>query len=187
MLKFWLKAGWVLGSKSFAKPINMEQDFVRHFRVGLFDCEALRLMSAFRYARYLDFMRWEFVVRSPLFNELLSRKAFMGLGCQKIIHRKPLKLFARFSIITRMEGWDNKWVYPSQHFVHDGQLMALCVSRSAIQHRGKPLGLGEIAFQIGLSAAQRQAAPWVLAVFEQDTTALAEASQAVPSPRSLPN
>lgn len=168
MIYFWYRAFWVLIARNFQKPLSVEDDFVQNFRVGLFDCEGFRIMSAFKYANYLDYNRWEFVVRTSLFKEIYLKGCSTALGSQKIIYRKPLKIWSRFTLRLQTVGWDEKWVYNIQQFEQDSEIKAICVSRSLVWKKSKPQILHEMLANIGVKDLEKQPPTWVKAVFEND-------------------
>ena len=50
---------------------------------------------------------------------------FGVLASQKIIYKKPLKMFKKFDITLILEGSDDKWVYHRQVFRQNGQVCAI--------------------------------------------------------------
>src|SRR5688572_18304834 len=132
MIYYWFHLIKILMERHFRKPVDIEEELSRTFRVGLFDCEGLRVMSAFKYAIYMDFLRWEMVARSKLFAEFVRKGIAPALGSQKIIYRKPLKLWTKFTVRLQTAGWDEKWIYHVHKFEQRGEIKALGVTRALI-------------------------------------------------------
>jgi hypothetical protein len=46
----------------------------------------------------MDFMRWEMIALSKLYNEIVLKGLAPTLGSQKIVCRKPLKRWTKFNV-----------------------------------------------------------------------------------------
>ncbi|MGB5229655.1 MAG: acyl-CoA thioesterase, partial [Eudoraea sp.] len=108
--------------RNFQSSLEAGETFKRTFKVRLFDCDGLRVMTAWKYPAYMDFMRWELIARSKLYRAIVKRGLAPTLGSQKIIYRKPLKLWTKFDVVLKTAGWDDKWVYHIHKFEQDGEL-----------------------------------------------------------------
>ncbi len=174
MIFFWYRAFWILISRNFRKPIEIQNGFQNSFRVGLFDCEGFRVMSAFKYANYVEYNRWEFAVRSPLFKEILRNKCTTATASQKFIFRKPLKFWSKFKLNVKTVGWDDKWIYNLQIFTQNSEIMAICISKSLVWKKDKPQVLSEILKNIGINEAEQKPPLWFMASFMEDNLILKE-------------
>ena len=126
MLYYWLQIFYIyIGSRLFWKKIKPSSDFTRTRRVNILDCEAFRFMANSRYFYYMDLIRYEVVFRSKLYENTLKKGMFGVLTSQKIIYKKPLKMFKKFDITLILEGSDDKWVYHRQVFRQNGQVCAI--------------------------------------------------------------
>jgi acyl-CoA thioesterase FadM len=173
MVYYWYRIAIILIGRYFLKPVDLEADLTRTFRVGLFDCDGLRVMSAFKYAIYMDFVRWELIARSKLYSEILQKGLAPALGSQKIIYRKPIKLWTRFTIRLRTMGWDEKWIYHSHKFEQNGEVKAVGFTRALVWRKDKPqVGL-EILKNIGVANLERKPPDWVVNLFESDKEVIA--------------
>ena len=79
----------------------------------------------------MDFIRFEILFRSKLFDNTFKKGIFPVLGSQKIIYKKPLKRWTKFKITISLEGWDDKWVYHSQTFKQKSEIYAVGYSKVA--------------------------------------------------------
>lgn len=169
MVYYWCRIIWILIARRFQTEVSVEEELTRTFRVRLFDCDGFRVMTAFKFAAYMDFIRWEMIARSKLYGEILPKGLAPTLGSQKIIYRKPLKLWTRFTLRLTTVGWDEKWVYHLHKFEQNGEVKAVGITRALIWKKDKPQILREILEKIGVSNIDKSPPEWITNLFQTDT------------------
>ena len=130
-------------------------------------------MTAFKYATYMDFVRWEMIARSKLYKEIVLKGLAPTLGSQKMVYRKPLKLWTRFTVRLRTVGWDEKWVYHVHKFEQGGEIKAIGITRALIWRKDKPQIWMDILKNIGVRDLHKKAPDWVLNIFQNDKEIIA--------------
>lgn len=173
MFYYWYRIIRILIAKNFQKQIDVEAELSRTFTVRLFDCDGLRVMTAFKYAAYMDFIRWEMIARSKLYSEIVLKGLAPTLGSQKIIYRKPLKRWTKFTLKVTTAGWDEKWVYHIHKFEQQGEIKAVGITRALIWKKDKPQLLRQILESAGVKDLNKQPPEWVLNLFQTDTDIIA--------------
>jgi acyl-CoA thioesterase FadM len=173
MFYYWYRIIRILIAKNFQKQIDIETELSRKFTVRLFDCDGFRVMTAFKYAAYMDFIRWELIARSKLYSEIVLKGLAPTLGSQKIIYRKPLKRWTKFTVRLQTEGWDDKWIYHVHNFEQKGEIKAVGITRALIWKKDKPQILKQILENIGVKDINRKPPDWVLNLFQSDTDIIA--------------
>jgi acyl-CoA thioesterase FadM len=169
MFYYWYRIVWILIARRFQSQVDIEEELTRTFRVRLFDCDGFRVMTAFKYAAYMDLIRWEMIARSKLFNEILPKGLAPTLGAQKIIYRKPIKLWTKFTLRLQTMGWDEKWVYHIHKFEQSGEVKAIGITRALIWKKDKPQILREILQKIAVKNLDKKPPEWILNLFHTDT------------------
>ena len=169
MFYYWYRIVWILIARKFQSQVDIEEELTRTFRVRLFDCDGFRVMTAFKYAAYMDLIRWEMIARSKLFNEILPKGLAPTLGAQKIIYRKPLKLWTKFTLRLQTMGWDEKWVYHIHKFEQSGEVKAIGITRALIWKKDKPQILREILQNIAVKNLDKKPPEWIANLFNTDT------------------
>jgi len=169
MLYYWSRIIWILIARKFQTEVDIEDELTRSFRVRLFDCDGFRVMTAFKYAAYMDFIRWEMIARSKLYNEILPKGLAPSLGSQKIIYRKPLKLWTKFTVRLRTMGWDEKWVYHVHKFEQNGEVKAVGITRALVWKKDKPQILRQILQNIAVKNLDKKPPEWITDLFHTDT------------------
>jgi len=161
--------------RNFQSEVQYNETITRRFRVGIFDCDGLRVMTASKYPVYMDFIRWELIARSKLYNAIVKRGLAPTLGSQKLIYRKPLKIFTKFNLSLESAGTDDKWVYHIHNFEQDDEIKAIGITRSLIWKRDIPTVLSDILVEVG--AKEKENPPqWVLDLFESDKDIIQKAN-----------
>ncbi|WP_136479935.1 acyl-CoA thioesterase [Cognatitamlana onchidii] len=167
MIYYWFTILKILILRNFQNKVEYNQTISRDFRVGLFDCDGLRVMTASKYPVYMDFIRWELIARSKLFKAIVRRGLAPTLGSQKIIYRKPLKLFTKFTLTLESSGLDEKWVYHLHYFKQNNEIKAVGITRSLVWKKDIPTALSDIMKEIG-AKEQKPPPQWVLDLFNND-------------------
>jgi acyl-CoA thioesterase FadM len=169
MFYYWYRIVWTLISRKFQTQVDIEEELTKTFRVRLFDCDGFRVMTAFKYAAYMDLIRWEMIARSKVFNEIFPKGLAPTLGAQKIIYRKPIKLWTKFTLRLQTMGWDDKWVYHLHKFEQGGEVKAIGITRALIWKKDKPQILREILQNIAVKNLDKKPPEWIANLFRSDT------------------
>ncbi|MBS1983029.1 MAG: thioesterase family protein [Bdellovibrionales bacterium] len=88
----------------------------KHFWANPFDSDWLHSIQAGKFFTYTDAARWELAVRSGFLGPAIKNRWVVILGGQKIIYRRPVRIFRRFSLTMQFVGWDDKWIYATHVF-----------------------------------------------------------------------
>lgn len=113
----------------------LDESVVR-FTVLPNDCDLNFHLNAGRFISFMDIARIELIGRMRLLVPLLQRGWRPVMGGATATYRRSIQPFERFTIRTRVVGWDEKWFY-IEHTVlrHDGSLSASGVMRTAIRSK----------------------------------------------------
>lgn len=109
-------------------------------------------------ARYLSLMD---LGRVDLLNRLgLLRLAFRGhwfpvLGAVSVRYHRPLRLWQRVSLSTRILGWDEKWFYLEQRFEREGKPIATAEVKALVRGPAGSIPTEQVLSAVG----ERRASP----------------------------
>lgn len=119
----------------FRPRIGFDGEAVTRLTVLPHDCDLNLHLNAGRYLSFMDVARGELLGRLRLLGPLLRRgwRPVMG-GCV-IRFRRSLLPFQRFTIRSRVAGWDEKWFYIEHVAERDGALCAVGHVRTLIRSR----------------------------------------------------
>ena len=171
MLHYWFTVARMLASRWTRPRVPFDATIRRRFRVRLFDCDGLRVMTAAKYPMYMDFIRWEMIARSPLFDAIVRRGLAPTLGSQKIVYRRPLKVWSVFDLELALAGYDEKWVYHVHRFLQQGEVRAIGITRALIWKRDVPTAMTELLQHVGATGAMPPP-DWVEQLFASDRALL---------------
>ena len=169
MICYWLHILYLyIGSRVFWSKTDVCSNLTRTYRASIFDCESLRYMSNSRYLQYMDFIRFEKMFRSPLYENTFKKGMFGVLGSQKIIYKKPLKMGSKFTLTLVLEGWDSKWFYHKQIFSQKECVCAIGYTKAAFWKNQKPQDLPSIFKECGVTENERKVPFAIAHLFEYD-------------------
>ena len=100
------------------------------------DCDLNFHLNAGRFVSFMDVARIELIGRMRLMTRLLRRGWRPVMGGIVVRYRKSVLPFERFSIRTRIVGWDERWFY-IEHVVEKGAdtFCAIAHARTVIRDK----------------------------------------------------
>ncbi len=99
----------------------LDESVVR-FRVWPNDLDTNLHMNNGRYMTLMDLGRLDLLLRNGAIRHVLAQKWYPVLASCHIRFRRPLNLFQRFEIRTRIVTWDEKWIYLEQRILRNGDM-----------------------------------------------------------------
>ncbi len=111
----------------------------KRFWANPLDSDWLQGIQAGTFFLYTDAARWDLGVRTGFVRAAIRNGWVIVLGGQKIIHRRPVKIFRSFDLQIRFAGWDDKWIYASHVFSQSGEAKCVSFTKIGIRKRGKLL------------------------------------------------
>jgi len=105
--------------------------------IGTADADVLRLrvwpadidfnlhLNNARYLSIMDYGRIHLLARGGLLRMILKEKWTPLVGAVWMTYRRPLPLFARYELATRLVCWDKRWFYMEQIFTGEDGLVAV--------------------------------------------------------------
>jgi acyl-CoA thioesterase FadM len=178
MLYYWLHTIYVfIGSKLFWSKIDAESNLSRIRRVSILDCESLKYMANSKYFYYMDLIRFELLFRSNLYDNTAKKGMFAVLGSQKIIYKKPLKRWSKFTITLVLEGWDDKWAYHRQTFEQNNEICAIGFTKVAFWKNKKVQNMHNILADSGVVKSEMNVTPEIKSLFADDYSIIKNGSK----------
>ena len=124
----------------FRKRIGPLDEAVVWFRVLPNDCDLNIHLNAGRFVSFMDIARVELLARMRVLKTVINRGWRPIVGGGLIRYRRSIEPFERFSIRSRVLGWDDKWFY-IEHVIenHNGELCAVGTMRTLLRGGGRSI------------------------------------------------
>ena len=92
-----------------------------------------------RYISLTGLGRIDLMLGTGLLRRAMKRGQYPVVGAVTIRYRREIKAFEKFSLRSRIAGWDDKWTYFEHRFEKDGELAAIAYARGVLRTRGGPV------------------------------------------------
>jgi hypothetical protein len=132
-------------------------------------------MYAGRFLTYTDAARWELPIRLGFLRPALKHGWVIIMAGQKMVHRRPIRIFRKFEISIQLTGWDEKWFYVRHAFRQKGDTKGMVFSKIGIRNRKGLVAPREIMEAMGYSPDLSPPAS-MLELFASDLACLESAS-----------
>lgn len=131
-------------------------------RVWLTDLDELRHMNNSVYLNLMDHARTDLVVRSGAWRRFRAAGMYPVVTHQTISYRKSLELGDRFTIETRIIGYDERAVYMEQRFVRRGEVTARAyVAGRFLRDAGGVVPMTELGRLTGVDTTAHPVPSWI--------------------------
>lgn len=114
-----------------------------------------------RYLTIMDLGRFDLTLHSGLMREVIRRKWMPVLGGATITFQRPLKLFQRYTLTTRIIAWDEKWIYMEQTFDSLGKRAATALVKGLLRGPDGSLPTSEVMAAVGVTVASPDMPPYL--------------------------
>ncbi|WP_027076389.1 acyl-CoA thioesterase [Maribacter antarcticus] len=169
MIYYWVHILYIyIGAKFFWNKVDLVTNLSRERTVSILDCDAMRYMANSKYFYYMDFIRFEIIFRTKLYDNTFRKGVFPVLGSQKFVYKKPLKRWTKFRVTLILEGWDDKWVYHRHTFEQNGEIRAIGFTKIAFWKNKKAQDMRKIIYDSGLHQAEMNPSINILNMFNDD-------------------
>lgn len=139
ILQFWIRS---LFNKD---RIRADELSVSYFRVMPWDCDPNFHMTNARYFSYMDYGRFWRYFHARIFKSIFVTNRWMPMAtAQEITYIKDIAPFEKFSVHTRLAGWDDKYVYMAQDFYGKKGLCAKAMMRGVFVHKKKLIDIEKV-------------------------------------------
>ena len=119
------------------------ETFVIPFRVWITDID----VSIMNHAAILTIMetgRLDLMVRSKFFKIASKNNWYFPSQALSVQYYRPLKIFQKAQLHTRISFIDEKWIYVEQKIVRKEKIVATCLVKSTIKKERKTVPASEI-------------------------------------------
>lgn len=123
---------------------------VINFRVWITDVD-LSVMNNAAIMAVLEMGRLDLIMRSGFYKLALRSKWFFPSRSFNIQFLRPLKVFQKAQLRTRVFHIDDKWIYVEQKIVRDQKDIVICISKNTVKKGRETISTAKIAKALGYS------------------------------------
>jgi len=135
----------------FQSKVGAMDETVVHFRVWPNDLDPYLHMNNGVYLTLLDLGRVGLMVRSGMMKLAKREGYYPVVASEAIKFRFSLLPFQKFSIVTKMVGWDERYFYLQQRFMVGGKVAASAfIKGSILSKKGGKVSPPEMFSMMGL-------------------------------------
>ena len=145
----WIRLLLAMISAKFKSEIKATDTISLSFRVWITDID----VSVMNHAAILTVMeagRIDAMVRSNFFKIASKNKWFFPSQAISIQYYKPLKIFQKAQLYTRISYADEKWIYIEQKIMRKGTVIAACLAKSTIKKGRKTVPVSELTQKLNI-------------------------------------
>lgn len=92
-----------------------------------------------RYLTIGDLGRFDWFVRAGVLRVARTQRAMPVVGDALAKFRRSLEVFQKFTLETRLLGWDDKWGFIEHRFIRKGRVLGVIVIRGVFLGRNGPM------------------------------------------------
>lgn len=115
-MKMLFRLFWLMVTQSFRSRVDIMGPAETTVRVYPNDLDIFMHVNNGVYLTYADLGRTDLMMRSNIFNLIRKQGWYPVVAAETIQFKKSLKLGQKFTISTRILGWDEKSIYLEQRF-----------------------------------------------------------------------
>ncbi|HEY6844079.1 MAG TPA: thioesterase family protein [Thermoanaerobaculia bacterium] len=125
----------VIIRNALRRRTSFDAESVMHTRVWPTDMDLNFHLNDGRYVSLTGLGRVDLMMRTGLLRKALKRGWYPVVGGITIQYRREIRAMEKFSVRTRIIGWDEKWFYFEHRFEKDGDLAAQSYARGVMRTR----------------------------------------------------
>lgn len=123
---FW-RTLWTILFSRFDAKVGLMDACRTSFYVLPTDVDILFHLNNGRYLSIMDLARTNQMIRCGYLKKFNDHAIYPVIASETIRFKKSINLFKRFDIITKIIGWDDKFIYVSQVFIRKNSICALSI------------------------------------------------------------
>lgn len=134
-MKYFLRLFWLVLTQARRPRCPVLGPCTSPFRVWPNDLDLFMHVNNGAYLTLADLGRMDLLLRSDAFWPIKRRGWYPVVTAETIQFRRSLRLFERYTIRTRIVGWDDRSTYIEQVFEKPGSDGAILVAKALIEAR----------------------------------------------------
>lgn len=161
-MKLYFRLIWLILTQSRRSRCSLIGPVETEFRVLPNDLDALFHVNNGVYLTLMDLGRTDLLLRSGAFSRVRKKGWYPVLAAETIRFKRSLNLWQRFTIRTRVVGWDERSIYLEQVFISNGSVVAKAVVDARfLAKKGGGVTPAELLALLEMDPQSPELEPWV--------------------------
>ena len=135
---------WLFITASKRKRIGLIDESELTLRVLPTDLDINLHLTNARYLSMMDLGRTELIIQTGVLKKVLAKRWLPVVAVANLKFYKQINPFQRFKLITKIIGWDEKWIYIEQRFEVNENLAAVGVIKGLFRSKSGSVPTEEI-------------------------------------------
>lgn len=155
-------------SGSLGPELSMLDTHVSHHRVWPWDADMYLELNHGRALTLFELGRWQVAGRMRLISALREQKITFAIAGASVRYRNRVPAMARFRMLTRFVGWDERFFYVDQSMWLDDDCANQAVLRAALRSGGATLPPAQFLASRGIDVRSPELPAWIGAWIEAE-------------------
>lgn len=161
-MKLIFRLAWLMLTRSRRQRIGLFDTCETPLRVLPNDLDLLLHVNNGVYLTLADLGRIDLLLRMGVFRRMQAAGWYPVVAAASVRFRRSLKLWQRFSIRTRVAGWDEQSIYIEQQFYRQDELIAsLLIDARCLSRHGGIVTPREVLEMTGHRGPSPELPEWV--------------------------
>jgi acyl-CoA thioesterase FadM len=100
----------------------------------------------------MEMGRIDYMVRTGFLKLARKNKWYFPSSSISVQFFRPLKIFQKATVVTKVLHIDDKWIYLEQKITRDNKTMAICIVKSTIKREREHINIQEVLQQLNIGA-----------------------------------
>ena len=150
----WIRLLLTLVKARFRSKVKLTKTISLPFRVWITDID-VSVMNHAAIMTVMELGRVDFMVRTNFLKLANKRKWYFPSQAISVQFYRPLKMFQKAELLTRVSFIDEKWIYTEQKIIRNGKDIAACFVKSTIKQGRDSVPTSEILTALEIDEAPR--------------------------------
>lgn len=128
----WIRLIITLIKAKFKSKVNATDTIELSFNVWVTDID-VSIMNHAAIMTVFELGRLDFMVRTNFFKVANKKKWYFPTQAISVQYYRPLKMFQKAKLYTRISYVDEKWIYVEQKITRKGKQVAACLVKNTIK------------------------------------------------------
>jgi acyl-CoA thioesterase FadM len=168
----WIRLLSALIAARFHSRVGITDESIIAFRVWPLDID-VSIMNHASIMTVMEMGRVDYMVRSGFFTLAKRKKWYFPSAGISVQFIRPLKLFQKAYVHTRVFYVDARWIYLEQKVVRHGKVMAICIVKSKVKKGRETINTNEILRELQLGSFPTEAGN-VIECYEREAALMYE-------------